>query len=353
MCSAVIKLDIQNCRHVTNRGMVNLCGPNKSLKYLNLIGTMVDVDGIPTVLKGMPLLQCVKYCEMPTIIYDMHALDFERDTYSGIKYNLTELIYEFEGVHDPVKVLLLWTILCPNVKKLHIKFNATKEMLEMCSNFRYLEDLQIDCPGDSWMDILYSSQDGFDEETMYAYDTLVPFINCSSYLTTLTLCSVMISLNTLVQCYKNVKNLTLWGVTFEDLAEEVRLEENNVDFLCMRDISLSVKSNFKAVCGLLSVSKNVSNLRIHYFRDLPEEIFDVILTVMKNLELVDFSFTPIKTSTVLKFLEIPTMKAIYLDICFNLEPFDTSELKKFVLANRICNFNWHLDYSDSDSDDEY
>lgn len=344
MCPQLVTLNLKGCEEVTNEGMINLCdGGNLSLQYLDIVDTEVEYDGLRIILTGMPTLDILKFNNLGDAFCYTHEYEFVTDTYSDIKYNLTELRYEgTEMCDNTLTVVSMWSIMCPKVKKVHFLCPISEEVLRRCTKFQYLEELRI--------------KTSFKQKYMSMIDAITPILPLSNNLKTLILSCVKIPIPTLIENFTNLKCLFLNNVQFTDFKiEDIKTTETKLETLIIKDNNFELSSAAsKAITVLISLSKNVTNLKLNCTSAVPENIFHMILNLMKKLVFVDLSYCNVKMNSVVKFFEIPTMRQIYLDLCNSCFSFDQYCALKNVHNNSSpCTVSWRTmtdNPDDSDSD---
>lgn len=339
MCPNLVNLGIKECDGVTNEGMKALAGGNLSLVELDVTDSDVEYDGICYILGKMPSLQILKYYNMADTLSYVHEMEYITGAYKNIQYNLTEMIYE--GVtlcDDPLQVIHIWTTMCPKVKKVHILFPVPEEVLQTCSGFQHLEELNFKV--------------SFDDNYTRIRDILVPISPIVNTLKVLYLSCIRLPTVSFLETLKNLNYLSLSDVQFTDFeSDDIKMTENKLHTLVVKNTNFDFPSTFKGLCILLSVSKNVTKLHLNRISSVSEDLINIITNSMKNLTFLDLSFCNVKLSSVYHFFRSPPMRLIYLDFCDNCFSFNYDNyLQPFLRQTSPCTLSWRT-LADSDDDD--
>ncbi|GFR17637.1 uncharacterized protein TNCT_307641 [Trichonephila clavata] len=336
MCISLTTLNLSNCRSVTDTGMTNLCNVNKrdtgfdSLKALNILKTKVSYKGVNIILKHLTSLQWLSCDSLSRILYNLHKSDLHSNP---VRYNLRN----FEYSQSPVtlkQMLEVWTVMCPFVTRICIQDKIDENDLQLCTKFQCLKKLKI-------VSINY-----FPRETVIS-----PFIMLKgAMLTELEIMHATVSVEVIVKSCYNLQRIFFFNVTFENFNTSIANNELhklvNLKSLTVKHINFHREFAFKSIHLLISSSKNLNELYIQYVEHFSDNLADVILE-LPRLTLVDFSFTDIQTSTLLRFFTCERMTRIRIDGCPLISDSQDSSIMKLVSDNRFGNTcSWIIDYSE-------
>lgn len=345
VCPQIATLILRGCEAVSFKGMKCLChSGNLLLENLDIVDTAVFYCGLSIVIKGIPSLQCLRYNNLGEGFYYIHEDEYISGTYRHIKYNLTELRYEGADIcENTAEVISMWTIMCPNVKKVHFLCPVSNDVLHLCTKFQHLEELRI--------------KTTFKQKYMMStIDVITPILPIASKLKTLILSCGKVHVPTLVENFVNLRCLFLNTVQFTDFTlEDIKVTKTKLDTLIIKDNNFELASaTTKAIAVLISLSKDATNLKLNCTGAVPETIFDIILNSMKNLVFVDLSYCNVKMDCIVKFFEVPSMRQIYLDLCNSCFSFQQyGALKDVHRKSSPCTVSWRTmndNPDDSDSD---
>lgn len=221
--------------------------PCPRLKEITLYRTAVEDGVMEDLMKKLPSLERVDYDNLPIVFYNLHQEELELGSLdSARKYNLVHLDlsfctdFSYSRYFD--KILEVCVAVCPKVKSLFCPVFKS-EHLDLCCKPPLVEELYLCSFEDSGVDVSdFLKQKG-------------------GQLTSLSLRKCVVSLSTLGQYCRHLKELKFDRVTIHDKENDpVHHLFYNLERLIVRKPDLSKTENCRALCRILTSAPALEKL---------------------------------------------------------------------------------------------